>query len=71
MFWLLPEGAEELRGFVSDLLQSDLGGPSEAGLTALAVFDVFIQTVLQGGADGVQPAEREAVIHDNVWDRVS
>ena len=63
----LPEGAEEPRGSVSDLLQAVVGGASEAGLTELAVFDVFVHTVLQGGADGVQPAEREAVTH-GAWD---
>lgn len=55
---MLPEGAEELCCSVSDLLQSDLKCLSEGGLTALSVFDMLIQTVLQGGAHSLQTAER-------------
>lgn len=60
VFQLLPEGTEELCGSVSGLLQSDLDFLSEDGLTALGVFDMLIQTVLQSGADSVQPAETDS-----------
>lgn len=65
VFQLLPEGADELYRSVSDLLQSGLNCLSEGGLTALGVFDMLIQTVLQGGADSLQPADTEPVRPDS------
>lgn len=54
---MLPEGVEELCCLVSDPLQSGLNRLSEGGLGVLGVFDVLIQTVLQGGAQGLHAAE--------------
>lgn len=60
---MLPEGVEELCCSVSDLLQSGLNSLSEGGLTALGIFDMFIQTYLEGGADSLQTAETERDSH--------
>lgn len=63
--WLLllpvPEGAEELRRFPADLLHLRLDRLPEGGLAALGVFDVLIQTALQGGAETPQSAETQTV----------
>ncbi|TNN65230.1 hypothetical protein EYF80_024519 [Liparis tanakae] len=55
---VLPEGVEEPGSSAPNLLQSVVNCLSEGGLTALGVFDMLIQTVLQGGAHRLQPADR-------------
>lgn len=43
----------------SDLLQSQLEHVATAALAVLSMFHVCVQTLLQGGANIVQPAERQ------------
>lgn len=61
---MLPERVEELCCCVSDLVQSALQCLSEGGVTALGVFDVLIQTVLQGGVHHLQTADRHIPVRD-------
>lgn len=59
---VLPERAEQLFCSTSDVPQPALEAPSEGALAALGIFDMLIQTVLQGGAHRFQTAQTQTLV---------